>query len=164
MPGPRNTGGRKPRPWGICQRSGMRYYLDELVRDGRNPDMLVHPKNWEPKEKKGIYRPRRDEFRLRDPSPDTSVEVMYLKMPTEDADTGEGLTGFTIAVVPGEMMLMLPAYVIAEDGTPIITEDGLHYVIYENAERVLLVPAWLVSEDGKPLIAEDEEHFIGVDT
>ena len=69
----KGTYARGSRAWGICQRSGTRYLLRELVEDGRYPGLLVHPDWWEGKHPQETPVDVSDPIALRRPSPDNSI-------------------------------------------------------------------------------------------
>jgi hypothetical protein len=65
------------RAWGICQRSGARYLLSDLIEDGRIPGLLVHPSWYEPFQQQERPIDVSDPQALRDPSPEVSIESNY---------------------------------------------------------------------------------------
>lgn len=78
---------RGTRAWGICQRSGARFLLRDLIEDGRYPGLLVHPTWWEDKHPQETPVDVSDPIALRRPSPDNSV------FPADTPPTLEDLLG-----------------------------------------------------------------------
>jgi hypothetical protein len=95
------------RPWGICQRSGFRYYLDELISDGLYPNILVHPREWEPPERTLDYVPREDEGILENPSPDIDSASHVVSIPAYQSDTGKVLYGFNVSASCGDVNILV---------------------------------------------------------
>lgn len=62
------------RAWGLCQRSGERHLLKDLIPDGRFPHLLVHPTWWEPKHPQEIIVDVIDPVALAHPSPDQNPD------------------------------------------------------------------------------------------
>jgi hypothetical protein len=93
----------KVRAYGICQRSGLRFYLDELVKDGYNPNLLVHPRYWEPAEKLRRYKPKKEEFVKKVISPEVTDTGETLSLPTRNFDTWDVMGAFSMTVSAGEV-------------------------------------------------------------
>lgn len=72
--------------WGICQRSGARHLLSELIPDGRVPGILVHPSWYEPAQPQEQSVDVTDPIALRHPSPEVSIEADY-KTPAPELST-----------------------------------------------------------------------------
>jgi len=115
---------RTARPYGICQRSGLRFYLDELVNDGMYPEMLVHPKYWEAPERRRRYRPRPDEFFLKNPSLSNEVDKFVTNLPSYNSDTGEMMGAFQATASCGELSISLgSSYIELSDGEALFVAD-----------------------------------------
>lgn len=95
----------RTRAYGICQRSGLRFYLDELVKDGYNPNLLVHPRYWEPPEKLRRYRPKKEEFIKKVISPEVTDTNERLSLPTRNFDTWAIMGAFSMTVAAGEVVV-----------------------------------------------------------
>lgn len=67
------------RAWGICQRSGLRFLLKDLVPDGRYPNLMVNPAWWEPK------HPQENPITVTDP------QTLYRPAPERFADPNHGV-------------------------------------------------------------------------
>lgn len=59
--------------WGECARSGMRYPVDELVKDGQLKGLLVHKSEYDPKHPQELRVPYRPE-RKTSPAPEISAD------------------------------------------------------------------------------------------
>lgn len=73
--------GRDSRAWGICQRSGKRILLKDLVQDGYIPGMLVQS-SWHEPRNNDLQRPNLfDRVNLTRPSPDNNQENHTVMFP-----------------------------------------------------------------------------------
>lgn len=101
---------RGRRAWGICQRSGKRVLLNELVRDGHSPELLVAPEWWEPRHPQEFPPPMDEAIALYRPSPEESLSVPddFVADPLEPlADRFQCSSELYIEVSEGETRFVL---------------------------------------------------------
>lgn len=120
--------------WGMCQRCGLRSYLNDLVPDGRYPDILVHPNDcYEPPviEEQSIPKIF-DAVNLKKPSPDNDKNDISISFPNYQADSDQNNDLLTISVDVTSVVVRMPTDIGSEEGQLFITEDGLNYFVLEN--------------------------------
>lgn len=128
--------------------------LRDLVRDGRNPGLLVHPDWWEPEEPQEKLEPIIDSFALRRPSPEFGIGTRVLTMPFANLAEESIFPGFLMAYGFGSISLASVAqgagYLLEDGSGRYLEEDGSGFYIEED-DAPLPPPAGLYQfllEDG----------------
>lgn len=112
--------------WGVCQRSGFRYKLRELVNDGRFPHLLVHPSHYDPPDAQETLTPIMDAYTLQHPSPELTRDAEFVTFPIYSifGSPKLGLAGRTQLGNPFILVTDLSGILLDESGDALTTENN----------------------------------------